>query len=162
VTGPAAAIVMIVIAYGATASAQTRHDTVMLLNGDRLTGEIMKLDRGRLELKTDDAGTIDIEWDKVATAESAAGFEIETADGRRLLGSLARASERQSLQVTTAEGGVPLAMSHVTRVTPIGASFRVQLLAVERHRADDAELEHGVSAPRLRGTARRLSHAHGP
>ena len=40
---------------------------VTLLNGDRLTGEILNLNRGRLELKTDDAGTINIEWDKIAS-----------------------------------------------------------------------------------------------
>jgi len=117
----------LLIVSGTTASAQQRTDTVTLLNGDRITGEIMRLDRGSLEVKTDDAGTIDIEWDKVARMEAVRGFEIETADGRRMLGSLGHAVETQSLQIATNEGGVALPTSQVTQITPIGTSFWARL-----------------------------------
>jgi len=40
------------------AAAQGKTDVVMLANGDRITGEIVRLDRGRLEFKTDDIGTL--------------------------------------------------------------------------------------------------------
>jgi hypothetical protein len=44
---------------------QPRTDVVKLANGDHVTGEILRLERGRLELKTDDAGTIAFEWDNI-------------------------------------------------------------------------------------------------
>jgi hypothetical protein len=46
---------------GGSADAQPKTDVVRLLNGDRITGEVIALERGRLQLKTDDAGTIYIE-----------------------------------------------------------------------------------------------------
>jgi len=39
----------------APAAAGKRTDVVTLRNGDRITGEVKRLDRGQLEFKTDDA-----------------------------------------------------------------------------------------------------------
>jgi hypothetical protein len=47
--------------------AQVKTDVVRLVNGDAITGEVSDLGRGRLEYKTDDAGTIYIEWDRVVS-----------------------------------------------------------------------------------------------
>ena len=119
-------IAAVVLSVGTAAWAQGRTDVVTLLNGDRFTGEIKDLNRGRLELKTDDAGTIEIEWDKVATLVAARRFEVETSDGRRLLGSLGPSTGR-TLAVAATDGVVPLPMPEVTRITPIGASFWAKL-----------------------------------
>ena len=119
-------VLMVVFAIGAwpgiPAWGQARTDVIRLANGDRVTGEIMHLERGRLELKTDDAGTIDFEWDNVASVESTRQFEIATSDGRRLLGSLQPATERFILIATT-EGDVTLPIPETTTLYPIGASF---------------------------------------
>ena len=48
-----------------TAGAQPKTDVVRLANGDHITGEVKSLNRGQLEYKTDDAGTIYFEWDKI-------------------------------------------------------------------------------------------------
>jgi hypothetical protein len=45
--------------------AQPRTDVVTLANGDRITGEVKRLDRGQVEFKTDDGGTIYFEWSAV-------------------------------------------------------------------------------------------------
>ena len=116
----------IVLSPCASAWAQTRTDVITLLNGDRITGEIMDLDRGRLQLKTDDAGTLDIEWDKIANIEARRQFEVETSDGRRLLGSFERTVDRVVLVVSSG-GNVSLPMPEVTRITAIGASFWAKL-----------------------------------
>ena len=67
----------IALALSATATthAQGRTDVVTLANGDRITGEVMRLERGRLEFKTDDAGTLYLEWDKLSSL-------VSTASGR--------------------------------------------------------------------------------
>lgn len=108
------------------ASAQSRTDVVTLSNGDRITGEIMSLSRGRLELKTDDAGTIDIEWDNIAGVQSTRQFEVEMSDGRRLLGSLESAADR-NLVLVAVDGRTPLPVHDITRITPIGSSFWAKL-----------------------------------
>jgi hypothetical protein len=112
----------VVFASSAVASAQGKTDVVTLTNGDRITGEIKSLDRGQLEFKTDDAGTLEIEWDNVAQVVATRSFEIETSDGRRLLGSLGQASDRMVLVVSVG-GSISLPALEVTRVTPIGARF---------------------------------------
>lgn len=117
----------LLFAASTTAWAQKRSDTVTLLNGDRLTGQILALDRGRLELKTDDAGTIDIEWDKVASVDATHGFEIETTTGRRLLGTLSRGADQGMLRIASTDGVITMAIQEVTRVTPMGASFWAKL-----------------------------------
>ena len=103
--------------------AQGRTDIVTLANGDRITGEIANLERGRLEFKTDDAGTLYLEWDKLVSVVAAGRLvEVLTADERRFLGTLGPAAGRQ-LAVATADGIVPLAMADVTSIQPIGRSF---------------------------------------
>ena len=88
-----ATIVFVVASFSSVvASGQGRTDVITLVNGDRMTGEIMRLERGRLELKTDNAGTIDIEWDTVASIEARREFEVATTDGRLFLGTLGRSA----------------------------------------------------------------------
>jgi hypothetical protein len=98
-------------------------DVVTLANGDRITGEIERLERGRLEFSTDDAGTLYLEWDKLVSLVAASRiFDILTADDRRFLGSLGSAPPR-SIEVVEAGRSVTLAMVEVTWIAPIGKSF---------------------------------------
>ena len=107
---------------GGSADAQPKTDVVRLLNGDRITGEVIALERGRLQLKTDDAGTIYIEWDNVGRIEATRQFEVGTTDGRRFLGRFAPSAEG-SIAVEGPDGIVELRMAEVTLITPIGASL---------------------------------------
>lgn len=104
-----------------TARAQ-RTDVVRMGNGDRITGEVKKLDRGQLELKTDDVGTIYFEWDKIVSLEAMGQFDVGMSDGRRFLGSLA-AGDPKVLVIVEASGPVSVPTAEVTLITPIGTSF---------------------------------------
>lgn len=115
------AALLIVAALSTPAQAQ-RTDVVTLNNGDRVTGEVSSLDRGRLEYKTDDQGTLYIEWDKVATVTAAGQFDVGTSDGRRFVGSL-RTDANRTLVVVEAVGVVSLPMAEVTDIFQIGRSF---------------------------------------
>ncbi len=132
----------VVILWAAPTWAQPKTDVMTLSNGDRITGEIASLSRGRLELKTDDAGTIDIEWDNIARVEATRLFEIGTSDGRRLLGSLGRTSDRVVMVVGTTE--VLLPMTEVTSMLPIGATFWSKL---------EGSIDAGFSYTRSSGIA---------
>lgn len=138
----AALAVTAIILWAAPAWAQPKTDVVTLSNGDRITGEIASLSRGRLELKTDDAGTIDIEWDNIARVEATRQFEIGTSDGRRLLGSLGRTSDRVVMVVGMTE--VLLPMTEVTTILPIGATFWSKL---------EGSIDAGFSYTRSSGIA---------
>src|SRR5688572_33379116 len=74
----AAAAVLITLVGAVPLGAQPRTDVITLANGDRVTGDVERLDRGRVEFKTDDIGTIYLEWDKVATVVSKNQFEVIT------------------------------------------------------------------------------------
>ena len=115
-------VAALVMLLGVGARGQVRTDVVTLGNGDRITGEVARLERGRLEFKTDDAGTLYLEWDKLVSVVALRVFEIVTADGRRYLGALGRGTSR-SIVVKTPEGEASLPMVEVTGIAPIGTSF---------------------------------------
>ena len=122
--------------------AQPRTDVVTLANGDRITGEVIRLERGQLEFKTDDAGTIYVEWDKIVHLEAVRQFEVVTTDGSRFLGSLGRGPDR--ILAVGSPAGPSLAMIEVTSITPIGSSFWRKL---------DGSFDTGFSYTRSSGIA---------
>ena len=105
------------------ALAQGRTDVVTLANGDRITGEVLRLERGRLEFKTDDAGTLSLEWDKLVSLVAARIVEVVTDRRRRFVGTLAPAAARAVIAVATPAATVPLRMLDVALIRPIGRSF---------------------------------------
>ena len=119
---PALLLVALTLGFSAPVAAQGRTDVVTLANGDRITGEIISLERGRLEFKTDDAGTLYLEWDKLVTLVAARYVEVVTGLGIRYLGTLGPADPR-SITVLTGTAPVSLTMAEVTLIRPIGRSF---------------------------------------
>ena len=99
-----------------------RTDVVVLLNGDRITGEVMELSYGQLKYKTDDMGTIYIEWTKIASLTTTRALQVELADGRRIFGNAPEsATTTAAMRVLTGEPGaepvpVDVAMIDVVRV----------------------------------------------
>jgi hypothetical protein len=126
-----------------TTYGQGRTDVVTLANRDRITGEVVSLDRGRLEFKTDDAGTLYLEWDKLAGVVAARLVEVVTVQGRRFLGTLGPAPDR-SIAVVGPGGTVPLQMTEVSIIRQMGTSFWTKL---------DGSIDVGFSYTRSSGVA---------
>ena len=105
-----------------TVQAAPKRDVIELRNGDRFTGEIRELNSGRLELKTDDVGTIYIEWDKVRSIVAPEQFEVQMLNGRILLGQFQPAQPGKT-ELGTIGGPIVLALYDIASVRPIGASF---------------------------------------
>lgn len=63
-------------------------DIVILKNGDRITGEIKELKKGKLKYSTDDISTIYIEWDNISELYSPSTFEFFTSAGEKFFGSI--------------------------------------------------------------------------
>jgi hypothetical protein len=94
-------------------------DVVVLQNGDRVTGEIKQLSYGQLEFKTDDMGTIYIEWDKIASVTTTQQLQLELANGGRVVGRSPSPPEQPgSLRMVVDEASppTPVPMSSVTRM----------------------------------------------
>jgi len=140
----AVSVLALLLFSSLVAEAAPRTDVVTLANGDRITGEIVSLSLGRLTFKTDDAGTIEIEWEKLAHVESVQQFEVITSDGRRMLGHLGRADAGREVLVVTLSGSVSLPVAEVTNLTPIGASFWAKL---------DGSVDAGFNYTRSSGIA---------
>ncbi len=97
------------------AAAQGKTDVVTLANGDRITGEVARLDRGILQFKTDDAGTLYLEWDRLVSLITMRLVEVTTTDGNTFLGSLGQ-STRRTLAVASQDAIAQLAMQDVTEI----------------------------------------------
>jgi hypothetical protein len=100
-----------------------RTDVVILNNGDRITGEIKKLERGKLEYRTDDAGTIYIDWAKIDYISSTNQFDIELETGVRYFGSIDMAEEKAKLVIVTSDLFFNLDLISIVKIYPLEASY---------------------------------------
>lgn len=110
------------ILLSAPASARPKTDVIVMKNGDRFTGEIKSLDRGKLSLGTDSAGTVSIEWADVVEVTSTYQYQVETGSGLLLVASLKPAGTRRAEMI----GAGPqtfLDLADIVVLTPIGARF---------------------------------------
>jgi Protein of unknown function, DUF481 len=98
-------------------------DVVVLKNGNYLTGEIEQLERGRLQLKTDDLGTVQIEWDKVSSVAAAAPFDVDDLSGRRYLGTLVPGTVAGQMLIVWKGHTETVVLSSVVRMRRLNVSF---------------------------------------
>ena len=81
--------------------------TVVLSNGDRLTGEISSLEKGKLALNTAYAGTVQIDWAVVEEFDTDQQFEILTQSGSRYQGTLQRRADTMEIVTDAERASVP-------------------------------------------------------
>lgn len=115
------AIVIIVVA-AAVAEARDKTDVMVLNNGDRVTCEIKSLSRGKLTVKTDAMGTIDVKWTEVVSIESQYYYRVVTSSGRRLYGSLDWQVGSDMLTVA-GETSVAVEGLNVVEIVPLANNF---------------------------------------
>jgi hypothetical protein len=117
-------IVFVVSACGVIAAAPVlAQDVVRFGGGDRLTGEVKGLERGKLSFDTDATGVIGIEWENVESVASNQLFELWTAAGVRHFGTLSEGSEVAVVKVTSPSGVVALPMTEVVSIIEIEQTF---------------------------------------
>jgi hypothetical protein len=100
-----------------------KSDVVVLRNGDRITCEVKILQRGKLQVKTDDMGTVDIEWDKIREITANGLFEVEDTRGRLFFGSLRPGPGDSELDIVGLARTTTLGLPAVVRVQEIKTSF---------------------------------------
>ena len=115
-------LVVASLSFASSVHAADKTDIVELVNGDRITCEIKKLERGKLTVKTDGIGTIAIEWDDIQRLTSAARFDIERRSGEHAYGTLVPADPR-TVDVIDGQLVERLALDDIVRLGRVGRTF---------------------------------------
>jgi putative salt-induced outer membrane protein len=90
-------------------------DRVVLKNGDRLTGAVVKSDEKALVIKTEFAGVVTVQWDAVQELSSEQPLNVFSRSGQRLVGTLTLTDGRA--EVSGAETGrVELSKADITTI----------------------------------------------
>lgn len=117
--------VLVLLASGwQPADARDKTDVITLRNGDQVTGEILTLQYGQLQLKTDDMGTVLIKWDAIATIESRYFFDVEQIGGERFYGVLGSTPDGSQVIVHGPSGSLhQIQTERVTRIAKLESTF---------------------------------------
>jgi len=138
-------VVLMLGVMGHAAIAYAQQDVVVTTTGERLVGEIIRVEKDVLTFSTgySDAD-FKIEWDKVASLESTRQFLVETFDGKRVTGSLTPVpATKGAVQIA----GTTLQLADVSAVQPVERSFWKRF---------DSGLDFGYSMTRT-NSAKQLS-----
>jgi putative salt-induced outer membrane protein len=76
---------------------------IVLKNGDRLSGAVVKSDGKELVLKSDLAGTVTIPWDAVTSITSTDPVNLQLSDGQTVVGTISTTDDR--FHITTRDTG---------------------------------------------------------
>lgn len=106
---------------------------VEVATGDRITGDVRRLERGRLDFRTPAApgaqrwaGTISIVWSEVVRLTSTQTLEIELSSGERFTGSISSPAAGQLVVQTSRGPSRPIALKDIVRIIRIEDGFRAR------------------------------------
>src|SRR5436190_14460647 len=97
-------------------------DVVILRNGDRISGEVKGLSRGKLDFITDDAGRLSIEWEKVRSLTSPFAYDVDMGSGETHFGRLV-SSERDGYLVVQDLTADTLRITSIVGITTLDSGF---------------------------------------
>jgi hypothetical protein len=104
-----APLLLLLLVLAGVCYGREKKDVLVFTNGDRITCEIIKLEKGYLYVKLDYVdGTVAMDWSKIAKVESTQDFVVADKAGTRYTGSLQSVAEgtnpeeRKELQVQVA------------------------------------------------------------
>lgn len=151
-----------------------RADTVLLKNGDRLTGTALKLEGGKLTFKTAYADAIAIAWDQVTSLTTAQPFILPTPKGNLSVTSIERSDSGFIVATSSGSSALDPAVVTVLRTAADQKTFEASLhpswahawagaatlnLALARGNSQTATFGAGVTAVRATGTDKTSLYA---
>src|SRR5438309_152205 len=77
---------------------EVRADQVVLKNGDKLTGKIVKSDGKSLIIRTEFAGEVTVVWDAVVEVISDEPLYLDLADGRTVSGTVVMSGDKYEVR----------------------------------------------------------------
>ncbi len=84
-------------------------DEIRLRNGDRLTGEVVKMEEGQLSFKTSYAGEVTVTWSEIAEIRTEASIYVLLSDDTSISG-IATATDEGKLKIDTEKVARPATM----------------------------------------------------
>lgn len=103
--------------------ARDKTDVIYMSNGDRLTGEIKQLERGKLVVSTDSMGEIWIEWKDISRIQSSYEFQFERSDGTRVTSTIQDTPDVGEITLVDDEVVVAFRRENIVRISQIEDSF---------------------------------------
>src|SRR5262245_41282477 len=106
-----------------------KNDEVVMENGDRITGEIKKMEFGVLYFKSDRAvDTLKLDWERVMRLQSIARYEFETGNKDVYIGIIAKDENNEvspgELKIIFDDGRtIQLRIIEIISVHEMGRSF---------------------------------------
>jgi len=107
----------------ASAYDRDKSDIVELRNGNHLTGDIVSMEYGTLTLKTDQMGTLRIEWPAVRSVSSKYAFALAQTGGAKFYGILATTPDGTAVTVTEGESVHRIPIAQVERLSRYSQTF---------------------------------------
>jgi putative salt-induced outer membrane protein YdiY len=110
----------------------SRHDTIIMKNGDRFTGEVKRLEQGILYIETDYfSGSVGVDWAQVEKIESMAIYQVILSGGKRLSGTISKveseAAPNHDFKVHSPAGDMPISSTDVVQIESQKPTFWRQL-----------------------------------
>ena len=100
-------------------SSETFADRVYLKNGDRVTGSIKELDRGKLRIKTTTMDTIYLNWVEVESVESSTYLRIAGTDGSFRYGRVQKSDLQANIKVFDKGESIDIPALDIASIKPI-------------------------------------------
>ena len=111
----------------------SRKDTIVMKNGDHLTGEVKRLESGVLYVDLDYvSGSIGLDWDQVNQVQSTGVYQITMRDGKHMVGTFEKIPANETVAsavaiVTPANTSVSVPPYNVIQMETQKGSFWRQL-----------------------------------
>ena len=112
----------LLLAFSTSALAE-KTDIVVLKNGDKITGEVKGMLRGKLQFSTDSMGTVNIEWADIEAVISDTGQSVELANGQRFFGPLQKSNNSDMVSIETEQGTVGVGNMDIVTMYPVESGF---------------------------------------
>lgn len=116
-------LILLLVLVCCQSAAADKTDVVVLKNGDKITGEVKTLERGRLEFSTDSMGTVFIDWVDIQAIISETSQSVELTNGQRFFGPLEKSESTEMLSVNTEQGAVGVGVLDVVNMYPVESGF---------------------------------------
>ena len=97
-------IFVMALFFASDSLASGKIDTIYFQKGDRVTGEVKSLNNNYLKLSTHDAGTIQVEWNKVDSVKILNSMRIVLQNGEVFYGKLLPSGEVKSCYIWSTMG----------------------------------------------------------
>jgi Protein of unknown function, DUF481 len=113
----------VLISHTAWSFDRDKSDVVVLRNGNNINGDIIYLRFGILQVKTNDMGTLSIEWPSVRSISSKFAFAVETREGVKFYGPIETSSDGKEVMIREGETSTKIRLEEVERIDQYSPNF---------------------------------------